>query len=186
MRHRVAGRRLGRDTNHRKQMRRTLISQLFRYEKIKTTEAKAKAIRSRAEKMITLARNRGDYERLMELAEDGQEETLRSLLTDAQANRLLRLAEAKDTAGLEREAKAIVAHAQRLIARDIPRREDIYRLFHDIAPRYVERPGGYTRIVRLGPRKGDAAEMVMLSLLGEDEQKPKAKAKTRARGRSRE
>ena len=76
MRHKVAGRRLGRDTKHRKHLRRNLISQLFTYEKIKTTQAKAKSIRAQAEKMITLARNRGDAERLIELAEDGKEEEL--------------------------------------------------------------------------------------------------------------
>ncbi len=169
MRHRVAGRRLGRDTNHRKQLRRNLISELFRHGKIRTTEAKAKAIRSQAEKMITLARNRGDAERLMELAEDRDEATLRRLLTDAQANRLLRLVEAGDDEGLEREARAIAVHAQRLVGRDIHDRDVLFTLFHDIAPRYVNRPGGYTRIVRLGPRKGDAAEMVYLMLVEAEE-----------------
>lgn len=169
MRHRVAGRRLGRDTNHRKQLRRNLISELFRHGKIRTTKAKAKAIRSQAEKMITLARNRGDAERLMELAEDRDETTLRRLLTDAQANRLLRLVEAGDDEGLEREARAIAVHAQRLVGRDIHDRDVLFTLFHDIAPRYVNRPGGYTRIVRLGPRKGDAAEMVYLMLVEAEE-----------------
>ncbi|HEC22861.1 MAG TPA: 50S ribosomal protein L17 [Chloroflexi bacterium] len=168
MRHRVAGRRLGRDTDHRKMMRRTLITQLFRYEKIKTTEAKAKAIRAQAEKMITLARNRGDADRLIDLAESGDEETLKRLLTDAQARRLLREAEAGNTEALEREAYAIAVHAQRLVARDIRDRETLAKLFHDIAPRYLDRPGGYTRIVRLGRRKGDAAQMVMLMLVEED------------------
>ncbi len=169
MRHRVAGRRLGRDTDHRKQLRRTLIAQLFKHEKIKTTEAKAKAIRGQAEKMITLARNRGDYERLIELAEDRDEETLNRLLTRAQARRLLQLAEAGDAEGLEREARAISVHAQRLVARDLHDRDILYKLFHEIAPRYVKRPGGYTRIVRLGPRKGDAAEMVYLMLVEGEE-----------------
>jgi large subunit ribosomal protein L17 len=168
MRHRVAGRRLGRDTKHRKSMRRTMISQLFRHEKIKTTEAKAKSIRSQAEKMITLARNRGDSERLVELAEDRDEAGLNSLLTAAQARRLLELAEADDVEALEREAQAISIHAQRLVRRDLHDREVLYKLFHDIAPRYIDRPGGYTRIVRLGKRKGDAAEMVMLMLVEED------------------
>ncbi len=168
MRHRVAGRRLGRDTKHRKSMRRTMISQLFRHEKIKTTEAKAKSIRSQAEKMITLARNRGDSERLVELAEDRDEAGLNSLLTAAQTRRLLELAEADDVEALEREAQAISIHAQRLVRRELHDREVLYKLFHDIAPRYVDRPGGYTRIVRLGKRKGDAAEMVMLMLVEED------------------
>jgi large subunit ribosomal protein L17 len=168
MRHRVAGKRLGRDTKHRKMMRRTMITQLFRYERIKTTEAKAKAIRAQAEKMITLARNRGDADRLIDLAENGDEETLNRLLTDAQTRRLLREAEAGETDALEREARAIAVHARRLVARDIHDREVVNKLFHDIAPRYLERPGGYTRMVKLGLRKGDAARMVQLMLIEED------------------
>lgn len=168
MRHRIAGRGLSRDTNHRKMLRRNLISDLFRHDKIKTTEAKAKAVRGDAEKLITLARNRGDAERLVELAEDGNEEVLRMLVTDAQAARLLRLHSDKDADGLEREAHAITVHAQRLVARMITDREVLDRLFHDIAPKYVNRPGGYTRIVRLGLRKGDAAEVVMLQLVEEE------------------
>ena len=165
MRHNVAGKKLGRNTKQRKSLKRNLISQLFEHEKIKTTEAKAKAIRSEAEKMITIARNRGDATRLIELAEDGNEDNLRTLLTDAQAARLLSLAKDSDNAGLEREAKSIAVHAQRLVAREITNREILQKLFDDIAPRFVERPGGYTRIVRLGQRKGDAAEMVQLSLV---------------------
>ena len=169
MRHKVAGKRLGRDSKHRKALRRNLITELFRHERIKTTEAKAKAIRSQAEKMITLARNRGDAERLIELAEDGKDVELRQAVTDAQASRLLRAVEGNDVDELEREAHAITAHAQRLIARDIRDRDIVYKLFHDLAPRYIGRPGGYTRTVKLGPRKGDAAEMVYLMLLEEDE-----------------
>jgi large subunit ribosomal protein L17 len=168
MRHRVAGRRLGRDTNHRKMLRRNLITELFRHDQIKTTEAKAKAIRSQAEKLITLARNRGDPEHLIELAEDGDEEALHRRLTDAQANRLLRAAEAEDMDTLEREAMAIAVHARRLVARDITDREVLYRLFHDVAPRYLERPGGYTRILKTEPRKGDAARMAVIMLVEED------------------
>lgn len=169
MRHKISGRGLGRSTNQRKMLRRNLISDLFRHEKIKTTEAKAKAVRGKAEKLITLARNRGDAERLIELAEDGDEEKLKQVLTDAQAARLLMLHADKDADGLEREAHAIAVHAQRTVARTITDRSVVERLFHDIAPRYLERPGGYTRIVRLGFRKGDAAELVMLQLVGEKE-----------------
>ncbi len=165
MRHKVDGRRLGRNTNERKRLFRNLITQLFQHEKIRTTEAKAKAIRGQAEKLITLARNRGNYERLMELAEDGKEDDLLLLLTDAQTRRLLRHAAANDGEALQREARAIAVHAQRLVARQITDRDVVNKLFHEIAPRYVNRPGGYTRIVRLGPRKGDAAEMVMLALV---------------------
>lgn len=169
MRHNVAGKRLGRSTKQRKSLRRNLINQLFQHEKIRTTEAKAKAVKGQAEKMITLARNRGDANRLIELAEDGKGDDLRLIVTDGQANRLLSLAEDGDNAGLEREARAISVHAQRLIARDITNRDILQKLFQDIAPRYVNRPGGYLRIVRLGHRKGDAAEMVMLALVEGEE-----------------
>lgn len=169
MRHRVAGRRLGRNTKQRKHLRRNLITELFRHGKIRTTEAKAKAVRSQAEKLITLARNRGDSERLIDLIEEGDEATLRRCLTTAQADRLLRLYEADDAEGLEREARAIAVHAQRRVARELYDRGVLYSLFHDIAPRYWNRPGGYTRIVRIGPRKGDAAEMVYLMLVEGEE-----------------
>ena len=76
MRHRVAGKRLGRSTKHRKQLRRNLITELYRHERITTTTAKAQAIRAQAEKYITLAKNRGDADRLIEMAEDGKVEEL--------------------------------------------------------------------------------------------------------------
>jgi large subunit ribosomal protein L17 len=146
------------------------MTELFDHGKIKTTVAKAKAIRGESEKLITLARNRGDADRLMELAEDGDETTLRRILTDGQATRLLRLAGSGDSEGLTREAHAIAVHAQRLVARDIHSRDVVYKLFHDIAPRYWKRPGGYTRIVRAGNRVGDSAEMAFLMLVeGDDE-----------------
>jgi len=170
MRHRIAGRRLGRDTKHRKALRRNLITELYKHERIRTTTAKAKSVKAAAEKLITLARNRGDAESLIILAEDGDEDTLRRRLTDGQATRLLRLVAENDVEGLEREAHSIAAHAQRLVARDIHDREVVYKLFHDIAPRYQNRPGGYTRLVRIGPRKGDAADMAYLMLVERDEE----------------
>ena len=168
MRHRVSGYKLGRKKDHRKSMRRNLITELLRHERIKTTRAKAKAVRAEAEKIITIARNRGDADRLIDLAEEGDEETLRRILTSAQAGRLLRWAEDENVDALEQEARAIAAHAQRLVAREIHDREIVWQLFHEIAPRYVGRNGGYTRILKLGKRKGDNAEMVLLELV-EDE-----------------
>ncbi len=125
MRHRVAGKRLGRSTGHRKMLRRNLITQLFRHERIKTTQAKAAAIRGEAEKVITLAK-RGN-------AAGG----------------------------------AAMVHARRLSANHLTDPEIVMKLFDDLALRYKDRTGGYTRTIKLGPRLGDAAEMVLLELVEE-------------------
>ncbi len=125
MRHQVAGYKLGRSSGHRKALRRSLITELFRHERIRTTRAKAASIRGAAEKLITLAKR-------------GNE------------------------AG---EAKAV--HARRLAAARLNDPEIVKKLFDDIAPRYTDRPGGYTRMLKLGPRQGDAAEMVLLELVEE-------------------
>ncbi len=116
MRHRVAGRHLKRDSSHRKALFRNLITELLRHERIETTEAKAKAIRAQAEKLITLAK-RGDV------------------------------------------------HSRRLAAQTITDPEVTNRLFETLAPRYKERPGGYTRLFKVGPRLGDGAEVVIMELV---------------------
>jgi large subunit ribosomal protein L17 len=125
MRHRVAGYRLGRTKDQRIGLRRTLINQLFTYERIETTRAKAMAIRGDAERLITLARN-----------------------------------SAKKT---EMEKVS----ARRLAAARMADAALVKKLFDDIAPRFANRPGGYTRIFKLGPRQGDSAEMVLLELVEE-------------------
>jgi large subunit ribosomal protein L17 len=122
MRHRVAGYKLGRNTSQRLSLRRNLVTDLFRYDRIHTTEAKAKSMRDTAEHLITVAK-RG-------LAAGGNN-----------------------------------VHAHRLAARVITDPDVTKRLFNEVAPRFVERPGGYTRLRKLGPRHGDGAEMVMLELV---------------------
>lgn len=135
MRHRVAGKKLNRSSGQRKALRRNMVTALLYHERIETTEAKAKAIRGQAEKLISLA---------------------------------------KRGLAAEQEDSARGVHARRLAAGRIDRwvtepdgtRVDILtKLFEDIAPRYVDRPGGYTRIFKLGPRRGDAAPMVLLELV---------------------
>jgi len=123
MRHNVAGRKLSRSKDERAALRRNLVKQLFEYERIRTTRAKAQAARGLAERLITLAK-RGN--------EAGDEK---------------------------------MVHARRLAAARIADPETVKKLFDDIAPRYENRPGGYTRIIKLGPRLGDAAEMVLLELV---------------------
>jgi len=125
MRHHVAGKKLNRTKGARIALRRTLIKQLFEYERIKTTKAKAQAIRSEAERMITVARNSIEAE----------------------------------------DAKKV--HARRLVASRLGGNQILPKLFDDIAPRFVNRNGGYTRMLNLGPRKGDGAEMVLLELVEE-------------------
>lgn len=119
MKHRVGYNRLGRKASHRKALHRNMTTSLFRYERIRTTKAKALAIRRTAEKMIT-------------------------------------------------RAKEDSVHNRRMIARDINDKEIVAKLFTEIGPRFKSRPGGYTRILKLGHRKGDAAEMVLMELVEEE------------------
>ena len=123
MRHRVAGRILGRSSGHRRALRRNLITQLFLHGQIETTEAKARAIRPAAEKLITLAKR-----------------------------------------GLQKESAGQV-HARRLAASRLYGKVVVSKLFDEIAPQYENRPGGYTRMVKLGRRRGDNAEMALLGLI---------------------
>lgn len=123
MRHQVAGYKLGRDRDHRIALRRTLINQLFEHERIKTTRAKAQAIRGDAERLITLARRSSEG-------------------TDIDK-----------------------VNARRLAAARLANPEMVRKLFDDIGPRFATRNGGYTRMLKLGPRQGDAAEMVLLELV---------------------
>lgn len=116
MRHHRSGKKLGRDSAHRKALYANLAGSLIEHGRIKTTIAKAKAVKPVAEKMITLGR-RGDL-------------------------------------AARRQALAY------LRSNDI-----VHILFAEVAPRFTDRPGGYTRIVKLGPRAGDAAEMVYLELV---------------------
>jgi len=124
MRHRVAGYRLGRSKDQRTGLFRTLIKQFFTHERMKTTRAKALAIRGDAERMITIARNSANG----------------SDMDKVNARRLI---------------------AARLGGDPVV----VKKLFDEIAPRYTNRNGGYTRLFKLGPRLGDAAEMVLLELV---------------------
>jgi len=119
MRHRVAHRKLGRTTPHRRSLLRNLATALFDKERIRTTLPKAKELRPFAERLITLAKR--------------------------EENRL---------------------HARRLAARDLQDPAVVQKLFDTIGARFATRPGGYTRILHLGPRKGDGAEMAYLELVG--------------------
>src|SRR5438552_4836438 len=116
MRHRKTRHKLSRDSAHRRSLLRNLCREVIEHERIKTSQAKAKAVKPEVEKLITLAK-RGDlHARRQALSELGQDRFM------------------------------------------------VHKLFEEIAPRYAERPGGYTRIVKLGPRRSDSTEMVFLEL----------------------
>lgn len=116
MRHKVAGRKLGRPTGHRLAMYRNQVTDLLRHEKIMTTETKAKEVRKLAEHVITLG-------------------------------------------------KAGTLHARRQALSQVWGTDVLDKTFKELKERYANRPGGYTRITKLGPRPGDAAPMVVLELV---------------------
>lgn len=116
MRHRVAGKKLGRTSAHRKALFRNLVTELLDHELVRTTEAKAKELRRWGDRMITL----------------GKRGTL---------------------------------HARRQAAAVVRRPAVVQKLFGDLAERYAGRAGGYTRVVKLGTRPGDAARMAVVELV---------------------
>lgn len=176
MRHRKAGRRLSRSGGHRKALYRNLITELFRHERIQTTEAKARAIRGKAEKLITLSR-RGMAERILELALANDEQGLAALVQTKRAEKLLAMArEAQEMSGEDQAAKeaelegavrALGVHARRQASAGITDPVVLRKLFDDLAPRYQDRLGGYTRLLKLGRRQGDGAAMALIELVEE-------------------
>jgi large subunit ribosomal protein L17 len=117
MRHQKERNKLSRSSAHRKALLRNLSRELIEHERIRTSQAKAKAVKPKVEKLITLGK-RGDlHARRQALSELGQDKFV------------------------------------------------VHKLFEEIAPRYAERNGGYTRIVKLGPRRSDSTEMVLLELV---------------------
>lgn len=139
MRHRVQGRKLGRDSAHRKALRRNMIADLIAHERLITTEAKARMLRPAAERVITVAKR-----------------------------------------GLAKNDEAATVHARRIAAAKMARTrvvqdedgrrsevDTVKKLFDEVAPRFKDRPGGYTRIIKMGQRPGDAAKMAMIMLVEE-------------------
>ena len=136
MRHRLAHRKLGRDTQHRRALLRNQAEALLRHERIETTVPKAKELRPFVERLITVAK-RGVK------------------------------------AG---EANGRTLAAKRLVMRDLVSTEVLEKLFDQLAPRFMERPGGYTRILRLGHRRGDGGEIAQIELVGSEYDPKKAEA----------
>jgi len=117
MRHQKQRNKLSRDSAHRRALLRNLCREVIEHERIETSQAKAKAVKPKVEKLITLAKRGERARRRQALSELGQDKFL------------------------------------------------VHKLFEEVAPRYAQRPGGYTRIVKLGPRRSDSTEMVFLELV---------------------
>ncbi len=135
MRHRVAGRRLSRDSEHRLAMRRNMVASLFEHETISTTMEKAKDVKAFAEKLITLAK--------------------------------------KGTLSARRRAIALLGNRDIVTDEDgtlVKKNTVIGKLFSELGPRYLDRSGGYTRIIPVSLRRlGDNGQLVLLQLIGKDE-----------------
>ena len=117
MRHAKQRHKLSRDSAHRRALLRNLSREVIEHERITTSQAKAKAVKPKVERLITLGK-RGDlHARRQAMSELGQDKFL------------------------------------------------VHKLFEEVAPRYADRPGGYTRVVKLGPRRSDSTEMVFLELV---------------------
>jgi large subunit ribosomal protein L17 len=164
MRHRKAGRHLKRSSGHRRALYRNLMTELFRHERLRTTEAKARAVRPLAERLLTKAR-KARPERVVELARQRDLERLSAWFNAKRAEQLIGLAEEGEEEALEAMATEMALHARRQVLATLTDKQIAYKLVEEIAPRFEDRPGGYTRMFKLGMRRGDAARMALLELV---------------------
>jgi large subunit ribosomal protein L17 len=161
MRHRKAGRQFGRNTSHRRAMLRALTANLVAHERIETTDAKAKELRRVAERVITRAIRLGPvaYTPHDKLAAGDR---ARRLAAQRQVGRFLR---------------------RFLVVQDngAPKTVDLVeKVFSDLARRFKDRPGGYTRIIKLGRRRGDNAPMALVEFVERPETAKARKSEAKA------
>ncbi|MBN2344698.1 MAG: 50S ribosomal protein L17 [Deltaproteobacteria bacterium] len=145
MRHRKTGRKLGRNSSHRRAMFRNMAAALILHEEIDTTQAKAKELRGIVEKLITQASKAQD-------------------------------SIGKDQEKLTQDEKLKQFHLKKMVTKFLPQKYDdgleesgsvdlVAKLFDELVPRYKDRPGGYTRVTRIGTRKGDCAPLARIQLV---------------------
>jgi large subunit ribosomal protein L17 len=166
MRHRVAHRKLGRVTEHRIALLRNQAEALLRHERIETTVPKARELRPFVERLITIAKRS-----LKEKDGNGASAANGAAATPATA---------------ARAAKIRTMTARRLVEADLHNKKVVAKLFDTIAPRFEGRPGGYTRLLKIGNRRGDNAEVAQVELVGSEYNpaldKPEAEVEAPAKG----
>ncbi len=164
MRHGRVGRHFKRSSGQRHALYRTLMTELFRHEEIMTTEAKARAIRPLAERLVTKAR-KGRADRVIDLAKQRNKTTLTAWFGAKRAEQLIALVDQGDEKALADVAGQMALHARRQVLATLPDKDVAHKLVDEIAPRFAERPGGYTRMYKVGMRRGDSSPMALLQLV---------------------